>query len=176
MRFGWGRVVAVAAMLALAACGRGGEEGPSLEARAEAAAFFMESNARADGVETLPSGVQYKVVQSGPEGGARPDGNDLVRVDYEGTLIDGRVFDSSFERGAPAVFHLDQVVPGWTEGLRQMSVGDEWILYIPPELGYGERGAGGMIPPNSVLVFRVKLLDVAPIPGDAAPRGAGANV
>jgi peptidylprolyl isomerase/FKBP-type peptidyl-prolyl cis-trans isomerase FklB len=114
------------------------------------------------------------VVASGPEAGVKPDGNDLVRVDYEGTLTDGKVFDSSFERGSPAVFHLDQVVPGWTEGLRNMRVGDEWILYIPPELGYGERGAGGMIPPNSVLVFRVKLLDVAPIPGDAPTRGTAA--
>ena len=177
MRFGWGRAAALAvAMTALAACGRGGEAGPSLEDRAAAAAYFMESNARAEGVEALPSGVQYKVLASGPQGAARPDGNDLVRVDYEGTLTDGTVFDSSFERGAPAVFHLDQVVPGWTEGLRNMRVGDEWILYIPPELGYGERGAGGMIPPNSVLVFRVRLLDVAPIAGDAPARGAAAAV
>ena len=175
MRFGWGRAAVLAvAMMALAACGRGGEGGPSLEDRAAAAAYFMESNARAEGIETLPSGVQYKILASGPARGVKPDGNDLVRVDYEGTLTDGRVFDSSFERGSPAVFHLDQVVPGWTEGLRNMRVGDEWLLYIPPELGYGERGAGGMTPPNSVLVFRVKLLDVAPIPGDAPTRGAAA--
>lgn len=176
MRFGWARtgLVALAGALALAACGRA-DAGPSLEERAQAAAYFMETNATAEGVRTLPSGVQYKIVESGPAGGARPDGNDLVRVDYEGSLIDGRVFDSSFQRGTSSAFHLDQVVPGWTDALQQMSVGDEWILYIPPELGYGAQG-GGQVPPNAVLVFRVRLLDIAPVPGAGrAPAALTAN-
>jgi peptidylprolyl isomerase/FKBP-type peptidyl-prolyl cis-trans isomerase FklB len=115
-------------------------------------------------VQSLPSGVQYKVVRSGPTDGAHPDRNDLVRVDYEGTLTTGRVFDSSFLNGQPAVFTVSDVVPGWTEILQLMRVGDEWIVYLPPALGYGEQGRPG-IPPNSVMVFRLKLLEVAPVPG-----------
>ncbi|MDQ3125310.1 MAG: FKBP-type peptidyl-prolyl cis-trans isomerase [Pseudomonadota bacterium] len=135
-----------------------------------AAEFFMTSNARREGVQILPSGVQYKVVRSGPAGGESPDSNDLVRVDYEGTLTDGTVFDSSFQRGAPAVFTIEggipgmSVVEGWREVLQHMTVGDEWIVYLPPEKGYGE-DAAGEIPPNSVLVFRMKLLDIARTPG-----------
>jgi peptidylprolyl isomerase/FKBP-type peptidyl-prolyl cis-trans isomerase FklB len=171
MRFGWASVVVIAGALALAGCDRGGAAGGAdLEENARAAAFFMESNARADGVETLPSGLQYKVIKSGPSGAATPDRNDLVRVDYEGALTDGTVFDSSFSRGQPYVTTAEQVVPGWTEALQRMKVGDEWMLYVPPALGYGERGQGD-IPPNSVLVFRIKLLDVAPAPGGG--RGVG---
>jgi peptidylprolyl isomerase/FKBP-type peptidyl-prolyl cis-trans isomerase FklB len=171
MRFGWASVVVVAGALALGACNRDATGGADLEANARAAAFFMESNARADGVQTLPSGLQYKVVQSGPAGAASPDRNDLVRVDYEGALTDGSVFDSSFSRGQPYVTTAEQVVPGWTEALQLMKVGDEWTLYVPPALGYGERGQGADIPPNSVLVFRIKLLDVAMVPGGG--RGTG---
>ncbi len=129
------------------------------------------SNGKEEGVQTLPSRLQYKVIQSGPSGAASPDRNDLVRVDYEGALTDGTVFDSSFSRGQPYVTTAEQVVPGWTEALQRMKVGDEWILYVPPALGYGERGQGMDIPPNSVLVFRIKLLDVAPAPGGG--RGTG---
>lgn len=172
MRFGWARAAVVAAMTAgLAACGNGGGGVNDLEQRAEAARFFMQSNARAEGVQTLPSGLQYKVVASGPEGGASPDSNDWVRVDYEGTLTDGTVFDSSFARGQPAIFAPEGVVPGWTEALQLMKPGDEWLLYVPPELGYGERGGPPRIPPNSVLVFRIKLLAVSPTPG--GHRGVG---
>src|SRR5690606_28366611 len=129
---------------ALAACGRGTPAPDEAAAEnARAAEFFLKSNARAEGVQTLPSGGQYKVVQAGPPGGESPDSNDLVRVDYEGSLIDGTVFDSSFQRGQPAVFVLDQVVEGWTEALQHMSVGDEWIVYLPPEKGYGEQGRPG---------------------------------
>jgi peptidylprolyl isomerase/FKBP-type peptidyl-prolyl cis-trans isomerase FklB len=170
MRFGWASV-AVAGSLVLAACGGAGDAGIDAEANARAATFFMDSNAKAEGVRTLESGLQYKVVQSGSSGAASPDRNDLVRVDYEGSLTDGTVFDSSFSRGQPYVTTAEQVVPGWTEALQRMKVGDEWLLYVPPELGYGERGQGSDIPPNSVLVFRIKLLDVAPVPGGG--RGVG---
>ncbi len=171
MRFGWAKAASVAALLMLAACGREGAMGPSNEERAQAAAFFMEQNAKQEGVQTLPSGLQYKVVQSGPPGGVSPDRNDLVKVDYEGALTDGSVFDSSFGRGAPYVTTPEQVVPGWTEALQRMRVGDEWVLYVPPQLGYGERGGPPKIPPNAVLVFRLRLLDVAPAPGGG--RGVG---
>lgn len=171
MRFGWVRSATVLAMVAaLAACGRGDAPGrDDAVANLAAAEAFLASNARAEGVQTLPSGVQYKVVKSGPAGGTRPDGNDLVLVNYEGSLIDGTVFDSSFERGQPYATHLDQVVPGWTVALSQMKVGDEWLIYIPPALGYGEAGGGAKIPPNAALVFRVELLDVANIPGVPRP-------
>ncbi len=164
MRFGWVSIIAVAGVLALSGCNRGATSGADLEANARAAAFFMESNAKAEGVQTLPSGLQYKIVASGPAGAPSPDRNDLVRVDYEGALTDGTVFDSSFTRGQPYVTTAEQVVPGWTEALQRMKVGDEWMLYVPPALGYGEQDQG-KIPPNSVLVFRIKLLDVAPVPG-----------
>lgn len=169
MRFGWARAAALALLMGVSACGRGDDPGAMAERQAQAAAFFLRSNASAEGVRALPSGLQYKVVQSGPEGGRKPDGNDLVRVDYEGTLTDGTVFDSSFQRGVPAVFTPERVIPGWREALRLMRVGDEWIVYVPPALGYGERGSPPDIPPNSVLVFRLKLLDVAETPGDAPP-------
>ena len=172
MRYGWARTGAVLAMAAaLAACGRGGAPVMDQEAadNLRAAGFFMASNARAEGVRSLPSGIQYKVTQSGPPGGESPDGNDLVRVDYAGALTDGTVFDSSFERGQPAVFTVEEgmsgsIIPGMREALQHMSVGDEWTVYIPPELGYGDR-ASGPIPPNSVLIFRLKLLDIARTPG-----------
>lgn len=172
MRFGWARVAAVAAVLLLAGCNKDAAGGQDIEANAKAAAFFLESNARAEGIQTLPSGIQYRVLQSGPSGGASPDRNDLVRVDYEGALTNGTVFDSSFAKGVPFATHVDEVVPGWTEILQRMKVGDEWMVYIPPALGYGEQGQPPEIPGNSVLVFRIKLLDVAPVPGDArAPAG-----
>ena len=172
MRYGWARTTAVLAMAAaLAACGREAPPGVDADAAANlrAGEFFMSSNARADGVQTLPSGVQYKVLQAGPPGGERPDGNDLVRVDYEGSLIDGTVFDSSFERGQPAVFTIEEgisgsIIPGMRDALQHMTVGDEWLVYIPSALGYGE-DSGGEIPPNSVLIFRLKLLEVAATPG-----------
>lgn len=171
MRFGWVRPLALVAVLAVSACNRGdAAPGADLEANAEAAEFFLTSNARAEGVRTTASGLQYKVLTSGPSGAVSPDRNDLVRVDYEGALTDGTVFDSSFAKGIPFATHVDEVVPGWTEALQLMKAGDEWMLYLPPALGYGERGQGE-IPPNAVLVFRVKLLDVAPVPGGG--RGVG---
>lgn len=170
MNYGWARGALTLAMVAalgvpLAGCQRGPAVPDETAAQnLRAAEFFLTSNARLEGVQSLPSGVQYKVVRSGPSGGEQPDRNDLVRVDYEGTLTDGRVFDSSFENGQPAVFTVSEVVPGWTEILQQMRVGDEWIVYLPPALGYGEQGRPG-IPPNAVMVFRLKLLDIARTPG-----------
>ena len=172
MRYAWVRTAAVLALAAtLAACGREPAPGvdPEAAANLRAAGFFLESNAKADGVQSLPSGVQYKVLQAGPAGGERPDGNDLVRVDYEGSLTDGTVFDSSLERGQPAVFTVEDgisgsIIPGMRDALQHMTVGDEWLVYISPELGYGD-GRNGPIPPNSVLIFRLKLLEVAPVPG-----------
>ncbi|WP_426026376.1 FKBP-type peptidyl-prolyl cis-trans isomerase [Brevundimonas sp. TSRC1-1] len=167
MNFGWGRA-AVVAVLMLVGCGRSEPVDPNA-GKAEAAAF-MEKNAGEEGVETLPSGLQYRVVQAGPAGGVSPDRNDLVKVDYEGKLVDNSVFDSSFARGAPAVFTPEEVVKGWTEALQKMRVGDEWLLYVPPELGYGERSSP-KIPANSVLIFRLKLLDVAKVPGGGSGAG-----
>ena len=166
MRFGWASLTAA---LLLAACGGEAGEAPGDDARIAEAAAFMAENADADGVVTLESGLQYKVLTAAPEGAPSPDGNDLVRVHYEGSLTDGTVFDSSFERGSPYVTTPEQVVPGWTEALQRMKVGDEWLLYVPPELGYGARQSG-QIPPNSVLVFRIQLLDMA-----AAPGGGGSG-
>ena len=151
------RVLAVAAMtLALAACKA---DQTALE-NLGAAQSFLAENARKPGVKTLPSGVQYEVVRSGPEGGRKPTARSLVKVHYEGRLISGEVFDSSYERGAPAVMRLDRLIPAWVEALQQMRPGDEWTLYVPPEQGYGEEGAG-QIPPNSVLIFKIELIDVA---------------
>ena len=171
MNFAWAKPanLALAATLALAlgvsACGRKDETSSvNNDAAIKAAQEFLIENGTKDGVKTLPSGLQYKVIASGDASGAQPDSNDLVRVHYEGTLTDGTVFDSSFERGTPVVFSPEQVVPGWTEALQLMRPGDEWFLYVPPALGYGENQAGP-IPPNSVLVFRLKVLDVAPVPG-----------
>ena len=117
---------------------------------------FLAKNATAPGVKTLASGLQYKVVQSGPAGPS-PKPGDIVKVHYEGSLTSGEVFDSSFARGKPALMPLADLVPAWMEALPLMHVGDEWILYAPPSLGYGAE-ATGPIPPNSVLIFRIKLL------------------
>ena len=118
---------------------------------------FLAQNAKAPGVQTLPSGLQYKVVTAGPAGGSSPRPGDIIKVHYEGRLVSGEVFDSSFDRGKPLIMPLGGLVPAWMEALPRMKVGDEWMLYAPPELGYGAEAAGP-IPPNSVLVFRIKLM------------------
>lgn len=157
--------LALAALL-LAACGAKGPDTAQLEKAATEATAYMVTNAKAEGVKTLPSGVQYKIVRSGPAGGLKPGPNDEVKVHYEGKLVSGQVFDSSYERGAPAAMPLPALIPAWKEALQQMRPGDEWILYVPPAMGYGEEGAGGgEIPPNSVLIFRIELIDVLPAPG-----------
>lgn len=134
---------------------------PQLNAAPSAAALagkaFLEKNAKAPGVVVLPSGLQYKVVTSGPKTGPSPKLGDIVKVHYEGKLLDGRVFDSSFARGKAAIMPADGLIEGWLQALPLMKVGDEWTLYIPAELGYGARDMGE-IPPDSVLVFRLQLI------------------
>lgn len=146
---------AFAALTLLAAC----QPRPTDGADARAAAAWMENNKKQEGVVALPSGLQYKVLRSGPATGVHPGPQDEVRVHYEGTLVDGSVFDSSYRDGAPVVFTLGNLIPGWVEGIALMRPGDEWLLYVPPELGYGAEDKG-QIPPNSVLVFRIELLGV----------------
>lgn len=170
MRFASVKVLAAAALLAAAGCGQGQDPARAASEQARAAEFFLKSNARAEGVTTTPSGLQYKVVASGPADGPTPDINDLVSLYYEGSLTDGTVFDSAFDRGQPLItapegMNGGPIIPGWTEVLQLMRPGDEWIVYLPPELGYGARGAGGVIPPHAVLVFRLKVLDVRTTPG-----------
>jgi FKBP-type peptidyl-prolyl cis-trans isomerase FklB len=118
---------------------------------------FLAKNAKAPGVVTTASGLQYKVTTSGPKTGPSPKVGDIIKVHYEGKLLDGTVFDSSFQRGQAAIMPADGLVEGWMEALPMMHVGDEWTLWIPADLGYGER-ATGPIPANSTLVFRLKLI------------------
>ena len=120
---------------------------------------FLAANAKKPGVVSLPSGLQYEVMTKGA-GGAKPTATDKVKVHYHGMLINGKVFDSSVERGEPISFGLNQVIKGWTEGVQLMSVGDKWKLFIPSELAYGERGAGNVIPPYAALIFEVELLGI----------------
>lgn len=124
----------------------------------QSAKTFLEANAKKEGVQTLPSGLQYKVISNGT--GAKPTDNDVVVVDYEGTLINGTEFDSSYKRGEPATFPVSAVIPGWTEALKLMNQGSTWMLYIPPNLAYGERGAPPAIGPNEALIFKVHLINV----------------
>ena len=119
---------------------------------------FLAENAKKEGVVTLPSGLQYQVITEGT--GKKPSATDRVQCHYEGTLIDGTIFDSSIKRGEPAVFGVNQVIKGWVEALQLMQEGAKWRLYIPYDMAYGEHGAGEMIPPYSALVFDVELIKV----------------
>ena len=119
---------------------------------------FLEENAKKEGIITLPSGLQYEVITEG--NGKKPSATDKVKCHYEGTLIDGTLFDSSIKRGQPAVFGVNQVIRGWVEALQLMSEGSKWRLFIPSELGYGAQQAGEMIPPHSTLIFEVELIEV----------------
>jgi FKBP-type peptidyl-prolyl cis-trans isomerase FklB len=119
---------------------------------------FLAANAKKEGVKTTKSGLQYKVLKSGS--GESPKAEDTVKVHYHGTLIDGSVFDSSVERGEPVEFPLNGVIPGWTEGVQLMKVGDKFQFFIPSKLAYGEQGRGGMIGPNTALIFEVELLGI----------------
>lgn len=119
---------------------------------------FLAANGKKENVVTLPSGLQYQVLKEGD--GKKPKATDKVRCHYEGTLINGTVFDSSYKRGEPAVFPLNQVIAGWTEGLQLMQEGAKYRFFIPYNLAYGERGAGASIPPYAALVFDVELIDV----------------
>jgi FKBP-type peptidyl-prolyl cis-trans isomerase FklB len=119
---------------------------------------FLAENKKKEGVVTLPTGLQYRIITNGT--GRKPVPTDTVTVHYRGTLIDGTEFDSSIKRGQPATFALNAVIKGWTDGLQLMTVGSKWNLYIPPELAYGDRGAGNVIPPNATLIFEVELLSI----------------
>ena len=119
---------------------------------------FLAENAKKDNIVVLPSGLQYEVIREG--NGKKPSATSKVKCHYEGTLIDGTKFDSSYDRGEPATFGLNQVIAGWTEGLQLMSEGAKYRFFIPYNLGYGERGAGASIPPYAALVFDVELIEV----------------
>ena len=119
---------------------------------------FLDANKKKEGVVTLPSGLQYKVIKAGT--GAVPKATDTVKTHYRGTLISGTEFDSSYKRNEPAEFPVGGVIKGWTEALQLMKTGSKWQLYIPSELAYGENGAGADIPPNAVLTFDIELLEI----------------
>ncbi len=128
------------------------------DANAAKGKAFLEENAHKEGVVTLPSGLQYKIVEEGS--GKKPAASDVVTVNYKGTLIDGTEFDSSYARKQPATFPVNGVIKGWTEALQLMKTGAHWMLYIPAELAYGERQAGPKIAPNSTLIFDVTLISI----------------
>ncbi len=153
MRFA--AALALAALTLTAGCAKAAPAAPNTPNPTA----FMAQNALADGVKTLPSGVQYKILKSGPTTGAHPVAADMVKVNYEGALLNGQVFDSSYKAGKPVVFQLGNLIPGWVDAVQQMRPGDEWVVYVPPSLGYGDEQKGP-IPPNSVLVFRLELLAV----------------
>lgn len=129
-----------------------------LENNKKAGEEFLSINKNKAGVVTLSSGLQYEVLKKGE--GEKPSATDQVKCHYHGTLINGMVFDSSVQRGEPAVFGVNQVIPGWVEALQLMETGAKWRLFIPSNLAYGEHGAGDAIEPNSTLVFEVELLDI----------------
>ena len=131
------------------------EAGKAAKAAGEA---FLAENGKKDGVVTLPSGLQYQVLKEGND--KKPSATDQVVCHYEGTLIDGTVFDSSYQRNQPATFGLNQVIAGWTEGVQLMQEGAKYRFFIPYKLAYGERGAGAQIPPFATLVFDVELIEV----------------
>ena len=126
---------------------------------------FLAENGKKDGVKTTESGLQYVVLQEGS--GVKPKSTDTVKVHYTGTFTDGKTFDSSVERGEPAEFIVEQVIPGWVEALQLMNVGSKYKLFIPSSLAYGAEGAGGVIPPNTPLVFEVELLSIEQPPAES---------
>ncbi len=129
---------------------------------------FLAENKKKEGVITLPSGLQYKVITEGT--GETPKLTDFVTTNYRGTFIDGKEFDSSYRRGQPASFPVNGVIPGWTEALQLMKVGSKWQLFIPSSLAYGERGAGSDIGPNATLIFEVELISIKEDKGKEEPK------
>ena len=143
--------LAVLLLSASAACAQPETQNPTT---------FMAQNALAEGVHTLPTGEQYKILHAGPGTSRRPTPKDYVTVDYEGSLLNGQIFDSTAKAGGkPATFQLDGLIQGWIDVMQQMKEGDEWIIWVPPSLGYGAQQKGP-IPGNSVLVFRLKLVSI----------------
>jgi FKBP-type peptidyl-prolyl cis-trans isomerase FklB len=151
------------------------------EKNAAEGAKFLEENKKKEGVKTTASGLQYKVLKEGT--GAQPKGTDTVTVNYRGTMINGKEFDSSYKRGQPATFPLNGVIKGWTEGLQLMKAGAKYQFFVPPGLAYGERAVGPDISPNSTLIFEIELLDTKPAatpatspaaspPGKAVPQAS----
>jgi FKBP-type peptidyl-prolyl cis-trans isomerase len=132
---------------------------------------FLAANKTKDGVVTLPSGLQYKILKEGT--GPKPAAGDKVTCNYAGTLLDGKEFDSSYKRGQPVTFSVGEIIKGWNEALQLMPVGSKWQIFVPPDLAYGDKGAGQEIGPNSTLIFEVELLSIAPKedakPADAKP-------
>ena len=175
MRKMWmiGALASVLTSVALAGCGQSMDEvqkeidkqeaeaSVSAAANAKAGQAYLADIAKQPGIVTLPSGLMYKVVSSPDPKGAQPAATDTVKANYEGKLVNGHVFDSSYARNEPATFPLPRVVPGWQQAVPLMHKGDTWMLYVPPSLGYGERDMGE-IPPNSVLIFKIQLLDINP--------------
>lgn len=158
--YGLGKWIVAGVVLATGAVSLALAGTASLRAPAQAADAFLVSNKEKPGVKTTESGLQVEMLAAGE--GPTPTAADTVLVHYEGRLADGTVFDSSYQRGQPAAFGVSDVIPGWTEGLQLMRPGGKARFTIPPELGYGASGAGGVIPPNAVLVFDVELLAIAP--------------
>ncbi len=148
---------------------RNAEAAKSGEANAKEGEAFLAANKNREGVHTLPDGLQYKILEEGT--GPTPNSNDVVQVRYKGTLINGTEFDSSYKRGtAPAEFQVDRVIHGWTEALTKMKVGSKWMLFIPPDLAYGQRGAGRDIGPNETLIFEVELVGIKSKPETPAAK------
>jgi FKBP-type peptidyl-prolyl cis-trans isomerase len=134
----------------------------------EKEAQFLKENGEREGVGTTASGLQYEVLKGGE--GKKPGPQALVQVNYEGKLTDGTVFDSTWERGESARIPLNRVIPGWSEGIQMMGVGDLYVFFIPSSLAYGEAGAGNLIPPNSLLIFRVELIEILDEGEDVSPK------
>lgn len=128
------------------------------EKNLQAGEKFLAENKTKPGVKSLADGLQYKIIKAGS--GKKPSVNDTVTVNYEGKLISGQVFDSSYKRGQPTTFPLTNVIPGWQEALQQMPVGSTWEIFVPPQLAYGSRGAGNAIGPNETLIFKVQLIKI----------------
>jgi FKBP-type peptidyl-prolyl cis-trans isomerase FklB len=150
-------------------------EAPSMDpvANLKAATDFLATNKTAKGVQTTASGLQYAVIASGAGDGPKPSVNSIVQVNYEGKLLTGQIFDSSFARGQSQEFTVGQLIPAWVEALQLMRPGDEWTIWVPPSIGYGASGAGDAIPPNALLIFRMRLEKV--VGGSISDMGVKAD-
>ncbi len=163
-----------ATTLALAGCGqsmdkvdqeldkRAAADASAAAANVQAGQAFLAQTAKQPGVVSLPNGLLYKVVSSPDPNAPKPAATDVVRINYEGKLVDGQIFDSSYARNEPATYALPKLVEAWQIAVPMMHKGDTWMLYVPPELGYGSHDQGDAIPANSVLVFKIQLLDINP--------------